>query len=295
MNQPRILLQLDCDQQPSSFDAVVAIDSNVDHLLPYANVEAQSVVPLVHGAIFTRGPEQLKQTAIFVGGSDVGRGDEIGAAIRAAFVGPMRVSVMLDGNGSNTTAAAAVLCAARHLPLEGATATILGGTGPVGVRAARLLLQQGAAVHLVSRNLERAEQTCHQIASELPEAVTSGLQPTAADQVDAVLTDTSLLLACGAAGVRLLSATQLALASQLQVAIDLNAVPPAGLEGIDVMDKAMQRGNRIDYGAIGVGGLKMKLHRAAIQRLFSANDLFLDTSEIFQIGLDLEAARQSSA
>jgi hypothetical protein len=46
----------------------------------------------------------------------------------------------------------------------------------------------------------------------------------------------------------------------------------------------------VDYGAIGVGGLKMKIHREAINTLYTRNDLVLDAEEIFEIGKDLESA-----
>ena len=73
----------------------------------------------------------------------------------------------------------------------------------------------------------------------------------------------------------------------LQVAIDLGAVPPVGLEGIDPMDKANDRDGMIVYGAIGVGGTKMKIHKAAIRQLFNANDQVLDAEEIYRIGQQL--------
>ncbi len=131
MTTPRILVQLDSDSHASVFDAVVAVDSQVDHLLQYSNIEPTNVRPLVHGAMFTRGPQELKNTAIFIGGSNAAIGDSIGEQVKKSFFGPVRVSVMVDGNGSNTTAAAAVLCAARHTSLASATALVLGGTGPV--------------------------------------------------------------------------------------------------------------------------------------------------------------------
>jgi methylenetetrahydrofolate/methylenetetrahydromethanopterin dehydrogenase (NADP+) len=80
----------------------------------------------------------------------------------------------------------------------------------------------------------------------------------------------------------------LARSTNLKIAIDLNAVPPAGIAGIGVLDKAVTRGARIDYGAIGVGGLKMKIHRAAIESLFQSNDKVLDAEDIFQVGLALQ-------
>src|SRR5947207_5452620 len=163
MSKPKILIQLDPDSHPSAFDAVVAIDSGVDQLLQYGGVEPGEVRGLVHGAIFTRGPQDLASTAIFIGGSDVAAGEELLAQVTAAFFGPMRVSVLLDPSGANTTAAAAVLAAARHVELQGATAVVLAGTGPVGQRAARLLASGGAQVRVVSRSLDRAAAVCREL------------------------------------------------------------------------------------------------------------------------------------
>src|SRR5262249_24931464 len=120
MAKAKILVQLDTDLHPSLFDSVVAIDSGVDNLLRYHGVTPHNGSELVHGAIFTRGPDDLWRTAIFVGGSDVGIAETVLDQIRATFFGPMRVSVMVDPAGANTTAAAAVLAAARHVPLAGA-------------------------------------------------------------------------------------------------------------------------------------------------------------------------------
>ncbi|MEM6690047.1 MAG: methylenetetrahydrofolate dehydrogenase, partial [Planctomycetota bacterium] len=41
--------------------------------------------------------------------------------------------------------------------------------------------------------------------------------------------------------------------------------------------------NAVAYGPIGVGGLKMKTHRAAIQALFDSNDRWLDADEIYTL------------
>ncbi len=149
----RILIQLDCDSDPSSFDAVVAIDAGVDQLLQYGDVQVTSLTPLVHGAMFTRGGDQLRSTALFIGGSDVAAAEALFVAAQDAFFGPVRVSVMLDANGCNTTAAAAVVAASRHVALAGARAVVLGGTGPVGRRVAELLAGDGADVVVTSRSL----------------------------------------------------------------------------------------------------------------------------------------------
>lgn len=294
MDPARILVQLDSDSHASVFDAVVAIDAGVDHLLQYANVESTDVRGLVHGAMFTRGTKELSQTAIFVGGSSVHRGESILAEVCRTFFGPVRCSVMFDGNGSNTTAAAAVLCAARHVELRDTDCMVLGGTGPVGQRVARMLLSRGARVHLISRSLEKARQTIDQLTTTVGAGTLDRLMPIAVDNaadIDASLGKMEVVFGCGAAGVQLLDERQMNSAIKLKVAIDLNAVPPVGLQGVGVMDKAVQRGNRIDYGAIGVGGLKMKIHRQAVRTLFTRNDLILDAEAILEIGQLIEQSQ----
>lgn len=284
----RILLQIDNDPQPSSFDSVVAIDAGAEQLLRYGNVQPDSVVSLVHGAMFTRGGEDLRSTAIFIGGSNVKAAEELMATVAKTFFGPVRVSVMLDANGCNTTASAAVVAAARHIDLRNAQAVVLGGTGPVGQRVAQLLAHDGARVTISSRSAARAEQACNEVREKLEG--TPQITAVSSEQIQAdvsILEQQQIVIACGAAGIELLSKEQIEALPNLCVAIDLNAVPPAGLGGIAVTDKAQPIGSGVGYGAIGVGGLKMKTHRAAIQALFESNDQLLDAIEIYRIAKNI--------
>src|SRR5687768_1590015 len=104
MSKPKILIQLDGDPHASVFDAVVAVDAGAERLFQYHSVEPMQVRDLVHGAMFTRGPADLAHTAIFIGGSNVSAGEKLLEQVKKCFFGPMRVSVMLDANGANTTA-----------------------------------------------------------------------------------------------------------------------------------------------------------------------------------------------
>jgi hypothetical protein len=289
MEKQRILVQLDSDPHPSVFDSVVAVDSGVDQLLRHGAVEPDHVEGLVHGAIFTRGPADLKSTAVFIGGSDVAAGQRLLSAATKCFFGPMRVSVMIDSNGSNTTAAAAVLATRRHLDLASSTVLVLPGTGPVGQRVVRLLAREGSTVRVGSRRREKAEEVCQQIRELVDDARIESYATGSPGQLAAALEGTQVVVAAGAAGVELLSCHVRQACTGLCVAVDLNAVPPPGIAGIEVTDKAAQRDGVIAYGAIGVGGTKMKIHRAAVQRLFEANDLVLDAEEIYAIGRELEA------
>ena len=287
MSKPRILVQLDCDPQPSVFDSVVAVDAGVDHLFRHGNVTTEQVQGLVHGAMFTRGPKDLHNTAVFIGGSNVAAGEAMLKAAADSFFGPIRVSIMMDANGSNTTAAAAVVAAGRHLNLAESSALVLAATGPVGQRAVRLLAGAGAQVRAASRSRDRAQSVADSVLATLPDAKIDAVEASNADQLGHALDGVDLVIAAGAAGVELLPADVFA-SSQLKVAIDLNAVPPAGIHGIEVMDTAKEVKGCILYGAIGVGGTKMKIHKAAIQRIFEANDRVLDVDEIYQLGLELE-------
>lgn len=287
----KILVQFDCDLLPSTFDAVVAIDSGVEHLLQYGSIHAGNVTGLVHGCIFTRGVNDLKHTAIFVGGSNVAATDSIATQIRKTFFGPMRVSVMVDGNGSNTTAGAAVVTAHRHLDLSNSSVAVLAATGPVGTIAAKLLARHAGEVRLFSRDKAKAElvaatlQNGHKAGDKL--AQISCHSSANSDSLMAGLSGCQGVIACGAAGAQLLAKDQWRELADLKLLIDLNAVPPAGIEGVEAFDSGKERDGKICYGPIGVGGLKMKMHKAAIRTLFESNTAFLDSFEIFEIGLNL--------
>ncbi len=125
--------------------------------------------------MFTRSPAELKNTAIFIGGSSVTAGQALLKAVCDSFFGPIRCSVMFDGNGSNTTAAAAVLSAHKHVPLPGSRSVVLGGTGPVGSRIARLVAGQGGHVSIVSREAAKAASAADQLRQHLGNRLTTEL------------------------------------------------------------------------------------------------------------------------
>jgi predicted dinucleotide-binding enzyme len=285
----RILIQLDCDPQPSTFDSIVAVDAGVDVLLRHGGVTPESAVDLVHGAMFTRAVSDLAHTAIFVGGSDVAAADAVAASVRKTFFGPLQVGVLVDPSGSNTTAAAAVISAFRHLAAGGKDhAVVLGGAGPVGQRVARLLARRGLRVTIASRSLERAMKTAETIREQVPGAHITGVEShgtaLAGSPLASVLASADLVVAAGAAKANVLDETGRAMAANARVLIDLNAVPPAGIHGIVVGDKGRPEGKAFCYGSLGVGGTKMSIHRAAVQKVFEDPKAFVDAEECLAIG-----------
>ncbi|MHB1423276.1 MAG: NAD(P)-dependent methylenetetrahydromethanopterin dehydrogenase [Gemmataceae bacterium] len=286
MENRKLLIQLDSDPQPSVFDQIVAYDAGADAVLAYGGVTPKSVRDKVHGAIFTRGPKDLHRTVIFIGGSNVTLGEQLLAEVRKHVLPQygLCVSVLLDPNGANTTAAAAVRAAVRHLDLKASTALVLGATGPVGRRVALLLARRGGIVRVGSREASRAAAVVESIRAEAPEAK---LKPVAADpsgDLSMALAGCTLVIAAGAAGVVLLPHAARQACLTLRVMIDLNAVPPAGIEGVAITDKGVEHNGVLAYGAVGVGDLKMKIHKAAIARLFERNDQVLDAEEVYALG-----------
>jgi hypothetical protein len=285
VSKRNILLQLDTDPHASVFDRVVAVDAGVDEIFAYGDVASDAVEGLVHGAIFTRGPQELKHTAIFIGGRNVQKAEELLHAAVKTFFGPLRCSVLLDASGCNTTAAAAVLAAGRHLDLSKTKALVLGGTGPVGQRVALLLAKQKAAVWLGSRTRDRAADGCNAIKDKIDGA---RIFPAAMNDPESVARNPerfNLVIAAGAAGARLVTREGLKDHKDLRVLIDLNAVPPSGIEGVEPTDFGRELEGVSQYGALGVGRIKMKVHRAALVELYQSNDKVMDAEEVYDLAL----------
>src|SRR5206468_10714798 len=139
--------------------------------------------------------------------------------------------------GANTTAAAAVRAAATHLPFPATRALVLGGTGPVGQRVGLLLARQGAEVRLASRQLGRAQGAVEAIRAKVPGAKIEPVAVAGPADLPAALEGRVLVVAAGAAGVMLLPQDARRACPHLRVAVDLNAVPPLGIEGIEATDR----------------------------------------------------------
>lgn len=288
----KLLLHLDSSPRPSSFDQVVAYDAGADAVMAYGAVDESAVRELVHGCIFTRGLKDLRHTACFIGGTDVQAAERILHAARDAFFGPFRISTMFDPNGSNTTAVAAVEKIRGAIgDLAGARAVVLAGTGPVGMRVAGLLARAGADVVITSRSTGHGEEARAAIQSRFGESVgvSAGAEPST------LLADTQILCGCGPAGVHLLSRDDWSGRGGLRVVVDLNAVPPSGIEGVEPTDNATPRDQAVAFGALGVGGLKMKIHKACVASLFERNDLVLDAESIAELAHDLATEGTRSA
>jgi hypothetical protein len=287
----KLLLQLDSSRLPSAFDQVVAYDAGADEIMSYGGVTETDVRDLIHGCIFTRGPKDLHNTAVWIGGSNMSAGEQLLAMAQDALFAPFTVSIMLDSNGSNTTAVAAVVKIEETLgDLDGKKVLILAGTGPVGQRAAGLLAKDGALVTITSRKPEQGEKARQFISARFNVQV-EATTLTDPSKLPELCTDIDVLLNSGPAGVQMVPKSAWRGAKSLKIAVDLNAVPPLGIEGIEVNDAGVTRDGVVVYGAFGVGNFKTKLHKACVARLFTRNDLVLDAETIADVARELVAKK----
>jgi methylenetetrahydrofolate/methylenetetrahydromethanopterin dehydrogenase (NADP+) len=286
----KVLLQLDTDDHPSPFDAIVAHDAGVDVVLSYGGVEPDVVRGLVQSAFFTRGPNDLMTMAVWVGGTHVASGEEILAEVQHAYFGPFRVSVMLDSNGCNTTAATTIARLRKARDLAGSRAVVL-GVGAVGLRSAVLLEQEGCevSVALLPPDLFGDDRPYHRpagaaVAQRLGLAVR---EPADRSELEATLDGAAIVLSAGPAGLQVLRHEAWAEHPTIELLADYNAAEPLGIEGTEATDDIAERAGKLVLGALAIGDPKMKVHKACVRRLFETNDQVFDIDAVYAVAKEL--------
>jgi methylene-tetrahydromethanopterin dehydrogenase len=259
MEKPFILHMLTTAKNLSPFDVNMAMDAGWVSAVPYINVEPSEVQGLVQDAIFSRSSKNLKRTGIFIGGRDTKQAMDMLKMAKRAMAPPFEVSVFADPSGAFTTAAGMVAAVERELlknfntTLAGKNVLALGGTGPVGQAAAVIAAQAGANVRIIGRQLEKAQHVADICNEEFGDGKITILAGADADK-DEYIKTTDVVFATGAAGIELLSAELITTAKQLKVAADVNAVPPAGIAGVDAFHDGTKIENSVS-GAVGIGAL----------------------------------------
>ena len=286
----KLLYHFDTDPIPSVFDSVVAYDGGADQVTQLGGIHEGNCTSLVEGAIYTRAPRHKRNTAIFIGGSNLVSGQSLFKAVQSHFFQDFRVSVMLDSNGCNTTAAAGVTLLNRATTLAGKIAVVLAGTGPVGQRAAVMLAQSGAQVRLTSREKSRSQQACDDMGKQFGVRLVP-VEANDTDSTHAALEGAQLVFGAGKAGVRLLDAGQWQQHDSIEILADVSTAEPLGFEGISMNDRDTERFGKRIFGGLGIGALKLKLHRACIDRLFTSNDQVLDANAIYEIAQEMTGSQ----
>ncbi|MBV8991140.1 MAG: hypothetical protein JO372_21500, partial [Solirubrobacterales bacterium] len=261
--------------------------ADVDTVLGFGEISAENLADIVQGAIFPRGPDGLANTAFWVGGSKVRDGEEVFDAARKLFFDPFQPSIMLDSDGSNTTAAAAVALVRGAVTLKDARAAVI-GVGPVGLRTAELLRREGAEVTMLTFPPDVMEGS-HRRASGIPVAEEAGfkvIEPESSDELDGALRGHVAAFAAGPAGTQILRRSGWAEVDGLEVVVDYSAAEPVGVEGVARDDHLEEEDGVKKLGALAVGGPKMKLQKRCVQRMFESKGTVMDLEGVYEVALE---------
>jgi len=280
----------------SPFDVNMAADAGYKVIVPYINVTLEEVTGLTQDAIFSRPPNDGVRTGIFIGGKDAILALDMMEAVRKGLVPPFELSTFADPAGSFTTAAAMVACVERVLRTKfnrgwnGTRVAIFGATGVVGFASSIITGLEGAKVKLVAhRGVDRVIKA----AAVSKERFGVDLEPAPGEtpeQKNAIIADAEVIFAAAAAGVRVISAADKALAKNLLVVADVNAVPPPGVEGMELfMDGAPLPGcNALGVGPLAIGDIKYKTESGLFKRMITSDKAqHFDFRDAFQLARTL--------
>ncbi len=296
MEKPSILHFLTPLPNLSPFDVNMAFDAGFA-VAGYTNIGLGEVSALTQDAMFSRGPQDAPRTVLFIGGRDAMLALDMAKAAREVMFPPFQISVFADPSGAFTTAAAMVAAVEKHLArrggkLDGAKVAVFGAKGIVGGIVGVIAAQAGAEVTLVAHDgsavvAQKAEQFEQRFGERLQVADGS-----TEDGRRAVLADTEIVLTAAKAGVQVLSRADLATAQRLRVAADINAVPPAGIEGLDAKaDGTPLDGGAIGIGALAIGNLKFRVQHRLLHRLRDAKQAeSLDFREAYELAREIAAS-----
>ena len=275
-NSPYLLFYLDTDVKASPFDICMAYDVGYDAVIPYENVTPEDANLIVQDALLSRGPKGVKHTAFLIGGKNAERAEDVFKAVKDAMFPPFKTSIVVDPAGAYTTAAAMVakaesaLLASKLGDLKDKTVAIL-GTGAVGQIAAVLLAKMGCNVMIASLNPKRvdgkehAENMARLLAKDHGVQVQGVFAPTPASKIE-VLKKADVVMCAGIKGIRLVDKEMLNEVKNIKVLLDINAVPPFGVEGIELNDDMREMMPGIfTIGALTVGSLKHKVEKEILK------------------------------
>ncbi len=300
IEKPYILHMFTPTPNVSPFDVNMAYDAGFNAVVPYGNVTLDQIAALTQDAIFSRGPKGVKRTGIFIGGREIGLAADMLEAAKRAMVPPFEVSVFADPSGAFTTAAAMVACVEKQLKkihqtdLSGKNVVVLGGTGPVGAAAAVLASQAGAKVRIASHTSATRARMTSEVVNARYGATTQPGDASVADAKLDMIKDADIILGTAKAGIQVLSAHELASAKRLLVAADVNAVPPAGVEGVGMIDDgarlAAGSGRAVAIGALAIGNIKYQVQRGLLEAMITAEKpLYFDFRDAFAAARKLTA------
>jgi methylene-tetrahydromethanopterin dehydrogenase len=289
-----IMHMLSPTKHVSPFDVNMALDAGYDTVNPYINVTLSEVVALVQDAMFSRSPKDCLRTGMFFGGKDAILALDMLDAAQKTLLKPFEISLFADPAGSFTTAAAMVACVEKLLKtknktLNGTKFVIYGATGVVGFSAGVIAALEGAEVKFVGYDgIGRVSHGAEEVKKRFNTTVIPADGSTPEKKVE-LLADAEVALCAARAGMQVLSIEDLKKAPKLLVAADVNAVPPAGVEGLGLMDNGVElAGGSLGIGPLAIGNVKYQTESKLFQQMATSDKaLCLDFRSAFTLAREL--------
>lgn len=293
-----ILHMLSPQKHMSPFDVNMAADAGYKVIVPYINVALEETTALVQDAIFSRPPDYGSHTGFFIGGKDAILALDMLEAARKALVPPFQLSVLADPAGSFTTAAAMVACVERVLKFKfgrtwkGTKVAVFGATGVVGFASSIITALEGADVTLVAhRGVDRVIKSAAVSKERFGVDLKAAAGETEEQKLE-IIRDAEVVFAAAAAGVQVLSKEHLAQANKLLACADVNAVPPPGVEGMELfMDgEPLPGSSAFGVGPLAIGDIKYKTESGLFKQMIGSKEpLSLDFRHAFTLARQLVA------
>ncbi|MCI0466215.1 MAG: methylenetetrahydromethanopterin dehydrogenase [Beijerinckiaceae bacterium] len=290
-----ILHMLSSLKHMSPFDVNMAIDAGFDAVIPYSGVTLDDIVPLVQDAMFSRSPRDAVRTGIFIAGKDAGLALDMMERLGKTLLKPFEISAFADPAGSFTTAAAMVACVekllkkTKNLALAKTKIVIFGATGVVGYASGVISALEGAEVYLAGYDGTLRVQAKADDMKKRFGVDVYAVDGSTEEKKVAALQGMDIVFCAAAAGKQILSKEALGSAKSLLVAADVNAVPPAGVEGLDLMANGVAFfGSILGVGPLAIGDVKYKTESGLFQRMASSSTaLSLDFRDAFTLAREI--------
>jgi methylene-tetrahydromethanopterin dehydrogenase len=296
MALPRILHMITPLKHMSPFDVNMGLDAGYDHAIPYTNVTVDDVYGLVQDAIFSRSPDGIKRTAMFIGGKKAIEALDMMDRAKKAMVPPFEISVFADPAGSFTTAAAMVACAKVALKdrfktdLKDKRVVVYGGTGVVAFASAVIATMDGAKSILVGYDGPERVRRLTMEANARFDVDLGFADGTTEEQKAELAKEADIIFTAGPAGRQLLSLQQIKAAKDLKVVADVNAVPPHGVEGVGIKDSGtpIEGTKAVGIGALAIGDVKYKTESGLFKEMIEAEKpVYLDFRAAYKLAQKL--------
>jgi methylene-tetrahydromethanopterin dehydrogenase len=167
---------------------------------------------------------------------------------------------------------------------------VFGATGVVGFASSIIAALEGADVRLVAhRGVERVVKSA-KISKERFGVDLEAVAGETPEQKRDIIADAEVIFAAAAAGVQVVSKEHKELAKNLILIADVNAVPPPGVEGMELFmnGEKLPGCDALGVGPLAIGDIKYKCESGLFKQMIASDKpLLLDFRHAYALSKEL--------